>query len=308
MPPDGWFYLGMYATPNYNNPPSPSGPIWVVQSSETSDTDEDPPLAPPSLLVQTWTCVDGDQSSNLGIYSLVAPPGYIALGSIAVPDFKSPPDPDDYPELMCVRQDLCTQVTVESGNVVWTDKGSKAPLDVTVWLLRGPNMLCGGEPVGRLSGVLSGLGSQGRAQPDPALRRTVMATIPSAAGIRQGRFEVDANGQATYVLPIEVPPGIAGAHPRLGLAYGHHQGNGVVGVGWSLAGLSAITRSKATWDVDGFNGCIDYGPDDRYVLDGQRLIAVDGQYGQPGTVYYAEVHDWSKAVAGQTRWMASSSI
>lgn len=65
-------------------------------------------------------------------------------------------------------------------------------------------------------------------------------------------------------------------------------------------GLSAITRSKATWDVDGFNGCIDYGPDDRYVLDGQRLIAVDGQYGQPGTVYYAEVHDWSKAVAGQT--------
>ena len=27
---------------------------------------------------------------------------------------------------------------------------------------------------------------------------------------------------------------------------------------------------------------------------------VDGQYGQPGTVYYAEVHDWSKAVAGQT--------
>ena len=127
-----------------------------------------------------------------------------------------------------------------------------------------------------------------------------MATIPSAAGIRQGRFEVDANGQATYVLPIEVPPGIAGAHPRLGLAYGHHQGNGVVGVGWSLAGLSAITRSKATWDVDGFNGCIDYGPDDRYVLDGQRLIAVDGQYGQPGTVYYAEVHDWSKAVAGQT--------
>jgi hypothetical protein len=137
LPPDGWFYLGMYATPNYNNPPSPSGPIWVVQSSETSDTDEDPPLAPPSLLVQTWTCVDGDQSSNLGIYSLVAPPGYIALGSIAVPDFKSPPDPDDYPELMCVRQDLCTQVTVESGNVVWTDKGSKAPLDVTVWLLPG---------------------------------------------------------------------------------------------------------------------------------------------------------------------------
>ena len=132
-----------------------------------------------------------------------------------------------------------------------------------------------------------------------------MATIPSAAGIRQGRFEVDANGQATYVLPIEVPPASRAPIP---LAWpGHHQGNGVVGVGWSLAGLSAITRSKATWDVDGFNGCIDYGPDDRYVLDGQRLIAVDGQYGQPGTVY-AEVHDWSKPWPGRPRWMASSSI
>ena len=124
-----------------------------------------------------------------------------------------------------------------------------------------------------------------------------MATIPSAAGIRQGRFEVDANGQATY-CPSKSRPA-SRAHPRLGLAYGHHQGNGVVGVGWSLAGFRR-SRSKATWDVDGFNGCIDYGPDDRYVLDGQRLIAVDGQYGQPGTVYYAEVHDWSKAVAGQT--------
>ena len=286
----------MYATPNYNNPPSPSGPIWVVQSSETSDTDEDP-LAPPSLLVQTWTCVDGDQSSNLGIYSLVAPPGYIALGSIAVPDFKSPPDPDDYPELMCVRQDLCTQVTVESGNVVWTDKGSKAPLDVTVWLLPGAQTCMRWRTSRRLSGVLSGLGSQGRAQPDPALRRTVMATIPSAAGIRQGRFEVDANGQATYVLPIEVPPGA----PIPVLAWPTGIIRAMAWWAWmEPGGLSAITRSKATWDVDGFNGCIDYGPDDRYVLDGQRLIAVDGQYGQPGTVYYAEVHDWSKAVAGQT--------
>lgn len=136
-PQAGWFYLGMYATPNYNNPPSPSGPIWVVQSSGTSGTDTNPPLARPDAFVQTWTCVDGDQSSNLGIYSLQAPPGYVGLGSIAVPDFNSPPELKDYPGLMCVRQDLCKQVTVESGNVVWTDKGSKAPLDVTVWLLPG---------------------------------------------------------------------------------------------------------------------------------------------------------------------------
>ncbi|AOJ04616.1 hypothetical protein WS70_22720 [Burkholderia mayonis] len=125
-----------------------------------------------------------------------------------------------------------------------------------------------------------------------------MTLIPSAVGLRQGKFEVDVNGQATYHLPIDVPPGIAGVHPRIGLAYGHQQGNSVLGVGWSLTGLSAITRTKATHDVDGFNGCVDYGPNDRYMLDGQRLIAVFGAYGHAGTVYYAEIHDWSKVVAG----------
>ncbi|WP_446901337.1 FG-GAP-like repeat-containing protein [Burkholderia sp. YIM B11467] len=127
-----------------------------------------------------------------------------------------------------------------------------------------------------------------------------MTLTPSAVGLRQGKFAVDANGQATYHLPIEVPPGIAGVHPRIALAYGHQQGNSVLGVGWSLTGLSAITRTKATRDIDGFNGCVDYGRDDRYMLDGQRLIAVSGAYGQAGTVYYAEIHEWSKVVAGAT--------
>ena len=70
----------MYATPNYNNPPSPSGPIWSYSPRKRQIRTRI--LAPPSLLVQTWTCVDGDQSSNLGIYSLVAPPGYIALAAL----------------------------------------------------------------------------------------------------------------------------------------------------------------------------------------------------------------------------------
>ncbi|WP_431819683.1 hypothetical protein [Burkholderia sp. F1] len=30
------------------------------------------------------------------------------------------------------------------------------------------------------------------------------------------------------------------------------------------------------------------------------MIAVSGAYGQAGTVYYAEIHDWSKVVAGAT--------
>ena len=74
-------------------------------------------------------------------------------------------------------------------------------------------------------------------------------------------------GGATYVLPIEVPPDRAPI-PVLAWPTGIiRQWRG--GRGMSLAGLSAITQ-QGDWDVDGFNGCIDYGPDDRYVLDGQR--------------------------------------
>src|SRR5829696_6537495 len=96
------------------------------------------------------------------------------------------------------------------------------------------------------------------------------ATISLSAVHRpQGTFDVDANGQATYRIPIELPPGIAGYQPHLQLAYGHRQPNGIMGVGWSLSGLSAITRTKATYAVDGFNAAVSYDSNDRYMLDGQ---------------------------------------
>src|SRR5947207_2992657 len=99
---------------------------------------------------------------------------------------------------------------------------------------------------------------------------------PSAAGRHQGTFDVDASGQATYKIPIEVPPGIAGCQPHLELAYSHRQPNSILGVGWSLSGLSAIARSKATYAADGFNGAVAYDANDRYSLDGQRLINIAG--------------------------------
>src|SRR4051812_23485220 len=95
-----------------------------------------------------------------------------------------------------------------------------------------------------------------------------VATAASAATLAQGTLDVDSSGQATYRVDVEVPPGIAGAQPRLALAYAHNQPNGIIGVGWGLSGLSAITRVKATYAVDGFNGAVSYGPNDRYALDG----------------------------------------
>jgi RHS repeat-associated core domain len=133
---------------------------------------------------------------------------------------------------------------------------------------------------------------------EDAVATAAVDPTPSAVGRPQGNFDVDANGQATYTIPIEIPPGIAGYQPHLEFVYGHRQPNGVLGVGWSLSGLSAITRTKATYAVDGFNAAVSYDSDDRYVFDGQRLINVQGEYGQPGTLYYTELQSWKYVKAG----------
>lgn len=120
-----------------------------------------------------------------------------------------------------------------------------------------------------------------------------LAPFPSAVGLRQGTFSADASGQATFSIPVVVPPGIAGLTPKLALAYGHRQPNGFMGVGWSCNGLSSITRIRATYAVDGFSGTVSYGIDDRFALDGQRLINIAGEYGKAGTVYHTEMQSWS---------------
>jgi hypothetical protein len=100
---------------------------------------------------------------------------------------------------------------------------------------------------------------------------TAVATAASAhAGIG-----VSSNGQATYGHAISVPPGIAGMAPNLSLAYAEGGVNGPVGVGWSVQGVSAITRCGASRPTDGVARAVDFSGADKLCLDGQRLIQTD---------------------------------
>lgn len=121
----------------------------------------------------------------------------------------------------------------------------------------------------------------------------------TVAGMIGGDFSVTAGGSANYVVPIQVPPGTAGVQPNLALAYNNQAVNGVLGMGWTLHGLSSITRCAATKAVDGYVGSIRFDTRDRFCLDGLRLILVSGSiYGAPESVYHTEKETWTKITAG----------
>lgn len=93
----------------------------------------------------------------------------------------------------------------------------------------------------------------------------------SGAGTTPAQFSVSQSGAASYTVPIEVPPGINGIQPKLALVYNSQRANGLLGVGWSLSGLSAISRCPANVATDGFRAGIEVDVE-RFCLDGVRLI------------------------------------
>ena len=101
----------------------------------------------------------------------------------------------------------------------------------------------------------------------------------AGAGLYHGgalaQVAVSASGQATTSIPITLPPGISGMTPNLYLQYADGGLNGPLGVGWSLQGVSMITRCPATRPVDGKAAPVEFKATDKLCLDGQRLIPVD---------------------------------
>jgi hypothetical protein len=112
-----------------------------------------------------------------------------------------------------------------------------------------------------------------------------------------GKFEVSPTGAATYTIPIAVPPGTGGMVPSLSIAYSSQHGNGLVGMGWHLEGLPAIGRCPRTMAQDGVHGSVNFDADDRFCLDGQRLVAISGTYGADSTEYRTEIESFAKIVS-----------
>src|SRR5215831_11221006 len=119
----------------------------------------------------------------------------------------------------------------------------------------------------------------------------------AASGRTSGSFVVSNSGAATYSIPIRTPPGVRGLQPQLGFVYSSSSGNGLLGVGWSLAGFSTVTRCNNTYAQDGFSSASQLDVNDKFCLAGNRLRLTSGFYGADGSTYQTEIATFANVIA-----------
>jgi len=109
-----------------------------------------------------------------------------------------------------------------------------------------------------------------------------------------GIFNVDYNGQANYIIPIQLPTGTNTLEPQLNFTYNSKLSNGIMGRGWQIEGLSSIKRTEASIFHDGYRAGIKMTSLDRYELDGKRLIVIEGQIGDDIIIFRTSDETFNK--------------
>jgi RHS repeat-associated protein len=103
-------------------------------------------------------------------------------------------------------------------------------------------------------------------QTNAKAQQVLAAEIPT-------NYEVSSSGSFNYSVPLRIPPGIKDMVPHLSITYSSQSGNGNLGTGWSLNGVSSITRILPTIYHDQLLKPVDL-ISDNFALDGQRLYSL----------------------------------
>lgn len=123
----------------------------------------------------------------------------------------------------------------------------------------------------------------------------------TVVGSTDGVFNVSDLGGATYSIPIKVPKGIGDMQPSLALVYNSQSGNsGIMGSGWSITTGSAVTRTANTIYNDNKVNAVELSGNDKFMLDGGRLILTSGSYGAANSAYRTEVETFKDIIANGT--------
>ena len=118
-----------------------------------------------------------------------------------------------------------------------------------------------------------------------------------------GKGSVSPTGSGSYSIPINVVPALSGFQPSLSLQYNSqalpsvtpvklshiNPASGSIGLGWSIAGLSAVSRCQTDLTRETNIDAVDYDSNDQFCLDGQRLVLVSGTHGSSGAEYRTEM-------------------
>ena len=126
--------------------------------------------------------------------------------------------------------------------------------------------------------------------------------IPSVSnsytvGSPAGSLMVNGSGAATYNLAISCPNG-GSLTPQISLAYSsQNAGYGLAGYGFTVTGLSSITRGEKTlFNNNGSVQGVTYTNNDNLFLDGKRMILKSGSACQEGAVYCLEGDPYTKII------------
>lgn len=115
-------------------------------------------------------------------------------------------------------------------------------------------------------------------------------------GCTEGSVAVTA-GVASYTIPIKCPPGTHGVVSQIAVGYNSQAGNGIMGTGWSIFGLSAISRTGRDIYHDNMVAPLEVSRSDQFSLDGMRLLLTGGCNGCNGATYSPEAENFSFVTA-----------
>ena len=123
---------------------------------------------------------------------------------------------------------------------------------------------------------------------------TSSAIAKDLPGAAQTSYGVNNSGGFNFNMPLVIPQGTNGMQPNISLNFSSNGGNGLLGVGGNISGLGAITRCASTIATDGIKGKVSHDRDDKFCLNGQRLILVSGTYGAANSEYRTEIDSISR--------------
>lgn len=116
-------------------------------------------------------------------------------------------------------------------------------------------------------------------------------------GSINGSHGVDESGGANYSIEIEIPKGVNGMEPTLGINYNSFHPNGILGVGWSLSGSSIIAQGGSNWYFDNDAETIQLDGSGKLNIDGHRLFLLGTNNNNDGNIYTTELETYEQIIS-----------